>query len=199
MLDSIRAFRTDREKFYRVQFGDSKISAIRKFRFWLKHFGLHCVAIYRFGKLGEQISAKNRLLGLPFLIVHGVLNYGMQFFHHVNIDDATVGPGFYIGHVGTIYIGPVVIGKNFSVTHNVTIGVGHSEGKTGLPSVGDNVWVGTGSVISGAITVGSGVTVANGTMLTRSVPDGCLVAGNPGRVVINNFDNSELLVMRITE
>jgi len=123
----------------------------------------------------------------------------MQFFHHVNIDDATIGPGFFIGHVGTIYIGPVVIGENFSVTHNVTIGVGHSEGKTGLPSIGDNVWIGTGSVVSGAISVGNGVTIANGTMLTRSVGDGCLVAGNPGRVVMNSFDNSELLTKRELE
>lgn len=194
-MESRRAFRADIEKFYRVQFGSTKVSAIRKFRLWFKHFGLHCVAVYRFGKLAERISSKNRLLGLPFVFVHGFLNYSMQFFHHVNIDDANIGPGFFIGHVGTIYIGPVVIGKNFSVTHNVTIGVGHSEGKTGIPSIGDNVWIGTGSVVSGAISIGNGVTIANGTMLTRSVADGCLVAGNPGRVVMNNFDNSELLTI----
>lgn len=190
------AFRADIEKFYRVQFGSSQGSASRKLRLWIRNFGLHCVAVYRFGKLAERIFRRSRLLGLPFVILHGLMNYWMQLFHHVNIDDATVGPGFFIGHVGTIYIGPVVIGKNFSVTHNVTIGVGHSEGKTGLPTIGDNVWIGTGSVVSGAITVGNGVTIANGTMLTRSVADGCLVAGNPGRVVMNNFDNSELLTQR---
>ena len=190
------AFREDLEKFYRVQFGSSKASFARKLRMWFRHFGLHCVAVYRFGKMAERISRKNRLLGLPFKIPHVFLNLSMQFFHHVNIDDATIGPGFFIGHVGTIYIGPVAIGENFSVTHNVTIGVGHSEGKMGIPTIGDNVWIGTGSVVSGAITVGSGVTIANGTMLTRSVPDGSLVAGNPGRVVMNNFDNSELLTVR---
>lgn len=193
------AFRADIEKFYRVQFGNTSPSVVRKCRLWLKHFGLHCVAVYRFGKMAGRISQVSRLLGIPFVIVHVILNYWMQFFHHVNIDDATIGPGFFIGHVGTIYIGPVVIGENFSVTHNVTIGVGHSEGKTGLPSIGDNVWIGTGSVVSGAISVGNGVTIANGTMLTRSVGDGCLVAGNPGRVVMNSFDNSELLTKRELE
>ncbi len=193
--ESKRAFRADIAKFYRVQFGSTRVSAIRKFRLWFKHFGLHCVAVYRFGKWAESLSGKSRLLGLPFVVVHGFLNYSMQLLHHVNIDDAIIGPGFFIGHVGTIYIGPVVIGENFSVTHNVTIGVGHSEGKTGIPTIGDNVWIGTGSVVSGAITVGNGVTIANGTMLTRSVGDGCLVAGNPGRVVMNNFDNSELLTI----
>lgn len=193
------AFRTDLEKFYRIQFGSSRGSASRKIRLWILNFGLHCVAVYRFGKFGERISRRSRLLGLPIIVIHAFLNYWMQMFHHVKIDDATVGPGFFIGHVGTIYIGPVVIGENFSVTHNVTIGVGHSEGKTGIPSIGDNVWIGTGSVVSGLITVGNGVTIANGTMLTRSVADGCLVAGNPGRVVMNNFDNSELLTKREPE
>lgn len=185
------------EKFYRVQYGPIKPPIFRRIRFWLRHFGLHCVITYRFGKFAERLYRKNRLLGIPFVIAHLPFNYWMEMIHHVNLSDATIGPGFFIGHVGTIYIGPVTIGANFSVTHNVTIGVGHSEGKTGLPIIGDNVWVGTGSVISGAITLGNRVTVANGTMLTRSVPDGCLVAGNPGRVVMNDFDNSELLAERV--
>ncbi len=187
------AFKTDLQKYYRVQFGERKPSAFRKLRFWIKDFGLHCVAVYRFGKWSARLYRRAKLLGLPFMVLHSLLNYAMQFFHHIFIDDAIVGPGFFIGHVGTIYIGPVVIGENFSVTHNVTIGIGHSEGKEGLPTIGNNVWVGTGSVISGAVTIGNQVTIANGTMLTRSVPDGCLVAGNPGRVIMNDYDNSELL------
>jgi serine O-acetyltransferase len=194
-MKSKSAFKSDIERFYRIEFGSVKVSAIRRFRFWLRNFGLHCVAVYRFGKLAERISRRNRLLGLPFSLVHAIFNYSMQLIHHVNIDDASIGPGFYIGHVGTIYIGPVVIGMNFSVTHNVTIGVGHSEGKSGVPTIGDNVWIGTGSVVSGAITVGNGVTIANGTMLAKSVADACLVAGNPGRVVMNNYDNRELLAL----
>lgn len=188
-------FREDLNKFYRIQFGTEQVAVWRRLRFWIRSFGLHCVAVYRFGKMTERVRRRNVVLGLPLVLVHFVLNYGMQFFHHVNIDDADVGPGFYIGHVGTIYIGPVKIGANFSVTHNVTIGVGHSEGKTGTPTIGDNVWVGTGSVISGLITLGNQVTVSNGTMLTRSVPDRCLVAGNPGRVIMNDFDNSQLFAL----
>lgn len=197
MSETKSALRTDLAKFYRVQYGVTKPSLFRKVKFWLKHFGLHCVIIYRFGKFAERLYRRNRLLGIPFVVAHLPFNYFMELIHHVNLSDATIGPGFFIGHVGTIYIGPVMIGANFSVTHNVTIGVGHSEGKSGLPEIGNNVWVGTGSVISGAITIGNRVTIANGTMLTRSVPDGCLVAGNPGRVVMNDFDNSELLAERV--
>ncbi len=195
MQDYPGAFREDKNKFYRIQFGTADVGAFRKLRFWVRSFGLHCVAIYRFGQFSRRVRRKILPLGLPLIFVHFWLDYCMQFFHHVNIDDADIGPGFYIGHVGTIYIGPVKIGSNFSVTHNVTIGVGHSEGRIGTPTLGDNVWVGTGSVVSGLITIGSQVTISNGTMLTRSVPDRCLVAGNPGRVIMNDFDNSPLFAL----
>ena len=72
-------------------------------------------------------------------------------------------------------------------------GFGHSEGSEGYPVIGDEVWVGTGSVISGAIRVESGATITNGTMLSRSVPPRSLASGNPGRVVLQGYDNAALL------
>jgi serine O-acetyltransferase len=165
----------------------------QKLRIWTMNFGLHCVACYRFGKFAERLWAKNRLLGLIPRCLHLPLSYFAQLIHHVNIDAATIGPGLYIGHVGTIYIGPTVIGANFSLTHNVTIGIGHAESGEGIPTIGDDCWVGTGSTLAGNITIGNRVTIANGTVLSRSVPDGCLVGGNPGRVILRDYDNSKLV------
>jgi serine O-acetyltransferase len=192
MTDEKGAFRVDIARYYAIHFGANPPSPIRKVRFWVGHFGLHCVAVYRFGRFCKRLAARNKLIALPFLLVYSLLSLLSEYLHHVHIEGADFGPGLYIGHVGTIYTGGV-IGKNCSITHNVTIGIGHSQGAEGVPSIGDNVWVGTGSVISGAITVGDGVTVSNGSMLSRSVPDRCLVAGNPARVVMRDYDNSELL------
>jgi acetyltransferase-like isoleucine patch superfamily enzyme len=47
-------------------------------------------------------------------------------------------------------------------------------------------------VITGNITVGDGVTILPGTVLTRSVPAGALVKGNPGHVIRLGFDNAAL-------
>jgi len=151
------------------------------------------VAVYRFGQFARRLRQRNRIVALPFLILHALVNYYIHIVYQVGIDDATIGPGLYIGHIGTIHIGPVLIGSNFNVTHNVTIGVGHSEGREGIPTIGDNVWVGTGAVIAGAIQIGNGVTISNGCQVSKSIPDGSLVAGNPGRVVNREFDNSNLL------
>ncbi|MEA2030991.1 MAG: serine acetyltransferase [candidate division Zixibacteria bacterium] len=165
---------------------------------WITNFGLHCVAIYRLGNFSRRVAQRNLIIGLPLILLHRPLNFLMRLVHHVDIDDADIGPGFYIGHVGTIYIGPTKIGANVNITHNVTIGVGHSKDEKGIPIIGDNVWIGAGSVIHGNISVGNRVTISSGCILSRSVPDGCLVVGNPGRVTLKEYDNSKLLLYSIT-
>lgn len=186
-------FRADLEKYYNIWFGSGDPSLRRKIHLWVYDFGLHCVAVYRLGKYSERLYGRIKWLALPIILLYRILDFFVKFFHHVNIDDARLGGGFYIGHVGTIYIGPTTIGENCSISHNVTIGFGHSEGKVGLPVIGNNVWIGTGSIISGAITIGDNVTIVNGSILSKSVPDGCLVGGNPARVIMQNYDNTYLL------
>jgi len=187
------AFRTDLEKYYRIELGISSPSLIKKAKLWFCHFGLHCGAVYRLGQFAGRLRKKSLIIAFPFILLYRLSEHFCRMVHHVNIGEATIGPGFYIGHVGTIYISPTTIGRNFSVTHNVTIGIGHVNGVKGSPSlIGDDVWVGTGSVISGPITIGNRVTISSGSILTRSVPDGCLVVGNPARVVMQNYDNNDL-------
>ena len=188
-------FRADLRKFYRIFCRTESPTASERLRLWMTHFGLHCVAVYRLERYARRVASGSPWLGLPLVASARLLGHALELVHHVRIY-ADIGPGFFIGHAGMIFIGPTVIGRNFSVTHNVTIGLGHSEAARGYPVIGDDVWVGTGSVISGAIRVGDGATVANGTMLSRSVPPRSLSAGNPGRVVLQGYDNSSLLGAR---
>jgi len=185
-------FREDIQKYYRIGFGSKKPPLFSKIRLWISHFGFHCVAVYRLGSFASQVYARNKIVGLPVKVIHFILDYFVRAVYHVAID-ADIGPGFYVGHIGNIYIGPTKIGANFSVTHNVTIGVGHIRGKEAIPTIGNNVWIGTGSVISGACKVGDNVTIASGSILTRDLPDGCLAAGNPARIVLINYNNTHLL------
>jgi maltose O-acetyltransferase len=49
--------------------------------------------------------------------------------------------------------------------------------------IGDDVWLGGGAIILPGVTIGAGSVVAAGAVVTRDVPPGVLVAGNPARVV----------------
>jgi maltose O-acetyltransferase len=50
-------------------------------------------------------------------------------------------------------------------------------------TIGNDCWIGGGSIILPGVTIGSGVTVGAGSVVTKNVPDNVLVAGNPAKIV----------------
>ncbi|MGB8492030.1 MAG: serine acetyltransferase [Bacteroidales bacterium] len=97
---------------------------------------------------------------------------------------AEIGEGFYLYHRGTVFIGPVRIGKNCCVSHNVTIGRAYKNGQIGRPVIGDNVWIGPGAVVVGKINIGNNVFIAPNSVVNFDVPDNAMVAGYPARFII---------------
>lgn len=95
-----------------------------------------------------------------------------------------IGEGFYIGHFGTLVISPnAKIGKHCNVAHGVTIGMANRGKSRGAPTIGDKVWIGTGSVIVGKITIGDNVLIAPNSYVNVDVPPYSLVLGNPCKIV----------------
>lgn len=96
----------------------------------------------------------------------------------------TIGPGFYIGHFGTIIINPrVVFGRNVNISHGVTIGRANRGRLKGAPRIGDDVYIGPGAKIVGAVRLGARVAVGANAVVTDDVPDGGVVVGIPGKVI----------------
>lgn len=95
---------------------------------------------------------------------------------------AKIGEGFLGVHPIGTFVNSKAIGRNFTVKNNVTIG--NNGGKS--PVIGDNVTINANAVVVGEITIGNNVEVGAGTMLMKSVPDNCVVVGNPAYILKEN-------------
>lgn len=109
-------------------------------------------------------------------------------------EQTKIARGFRIAHFGHIVINPsTVIGKNFNISHGVTIG--NAEGKMkGTPIIGDNVSIQTNAVLVGAITIGNDVLIAPNAFVNFDVPDGAIVLGNPGKIIPQIKASSKYIV-----
>ena len=88
-----------------------------------------------------------------------------------------VGKGFLCIHPIATFVNAQNIGRNFVVKNSCTIGENR-----GRPKIGNNVIINANSVVVGDITIGNNVVVGTGTVLMKSVPDDCVVIGNPAYI-----------------
>jgi serine O-acetyltransferase len=112
-----------------------------------------------------------------------ILNIYCRKEHNFTIDMNTkLGGGIVTGHPYCTILNAERIGKNFYVNHLVTIG--EIEGKK--PTIGNNVSVYTGAIIIGGITIGNNVQIGAGSVVVKSIPDNCVVVGNPAKIIKQN-------------
>lgn len=98
---------------------------------------------------------------------------------------AQIGGGFFIPHSVGIVIGhEVVIGENCEIFQNVTIGSNRKERNGRLmPIIGNNVSIGSGAIVVGAIHIGDNVTIGANSYVDKDVPNNTVVVGSPVKIV----------------
>ena len=99
-------------------------------------------------------------------------------------------PGARIGHSVFIDHGMgVVIGETAEVGHRCLLYQGVTLGGTGKelgkrhPTLAENVVVGAGAKVLGAISIGTNTRIGAGSVVVRDVEADCTVVGIPGRVI----------------
>lgn len=166
-----------------------------------------------FNKLGRGslIKCNSRINVSP--INSFILGRNSIIEHYCVVDntvgDVVIGSNTRIG-LGSTLIGPVYIGDNVLLAQNVVVsGMNHSYEDIDIPianqgystdmvTVEEDVWIGANSVITSGVSIGTHSIVAGGSVVVKSIPPYCVVAGNPARV-IKRYDFSTKKWLRVNE
>jgi serine O-acetyltransferase len=154
----------------------------------LRSPGVQAVIVFRFGQWLDSQPSPLRLLLQP---VYFFFNGLVQIMWGIELPrSATIGPGFYIGHFGGITIAPdVVIGRNCNISQDLTIGLSGQGEKAGVPTIGDNVYIGPGARVFGKISIGSNVKIGANAVVYKDIPDNAIVVLDPGFKIVSYKGN----------
>ena len=105
---------------------------------------------------------------------------------------ARIGKRFFIDHGMGVVIGETAeVGDCVTLYHGVTLGgTSLNKGKR-HPTLGNNVVVGAGAKILGAIEIGDGSRIGANAVVVKPVPPNSVVVGVPGQVVVRSQPRQE--------
>ena len=110
------------------------------------------------------------------------------------VGDVLIGDYTRIGIHCTV-IGPVTIGSHVNLAQGIvltalnhnfkdtTLRIDEQGISTNLVVIKDDVWIGANAVILPGVTIGKHAVVAAGAVVTKDVPDYCIVGGVPAKII----------------
>jgi serine O-acetyltransferase len=145
----------------------------------LNYAGLHAIWGYRLA---------HWLWKHHFIVLGRWISQVTRFFTGIEIHPgASIGKRCFIDHGMGIVIGETTeIGEDVTIYHGVTLGgVSLKKGKR-HPTIENNVVIGAGAKILGAITVGECSRIGANAVVVEDVPSNSIVVGIPGRISNKN-------------
>ena len=167
----------------RVVFDETAVTTSIDQEYEIKAWGR---AVLGLGRPVDRLAAFNRLRGRATFptLVHPQADVG---------DTTRLGQGVVVTS-GVVTTTDVMVGAGTLLNWNVTIGhdvqlgdccvINPGASISGGVKVGSAVLVGTGANVIEGLVIGDGATVGAGAVVTRDVPPGLVVVGNPARVMV---------------
>ena len=156
--------------------------------------GAEASTLYRFGHWFYKKTEAQSLLRIFVRLVFHIFSRINQILTGIDLAyTAEIGAGLKVPHFGGVIVGPrVVVGRNCTISHDVTIGLGGRNEKRGVPTIGDRVFIAPGAKLFGPITIGNDVAIGANAVVTKSVPDRAVVGGIPAQII--SYDGSFELI-----
>jgi acetyltransferase-like isoleucine patch superfamily enzyme len=90
----------------------------------------------------------------------------------------------------------IEIGEDVAIAENVTLRDSDNHLINSNPNykmtipikIGNHVWIGMNAIILKGVNIGNGAIIAAGAVVTKNVPEGCLVGGVPARIIKKNVE-----------
>jgi len=137
--------------------------------------GVHALAVHRLA---------HRCWHAGWTTLARFLSHVSRFATGIEIHPAArLGRGLFIDHGMGVVIGETAeVGDNVTLLQGVTLGGTSLKREKRHPTLGNNVVVGAGAKVIGALTIGEGSRIGAGSVVVRDVPPNSVVVGVPGRV-----------------
>lgn len=143
--------------------------------------GFWALVVYRFGRwrYGVRPAFLRKLLSL----VYRVLFKLVQILTGIELPcEVQIGRNFVIDHSGGIVIsGYARFGDNCRIRNGVVVGLSRID-RPCAPVIGNNVDIGAGAKLLGAITIGDNVLIGANAVVVRDVPADSVAVGVPAIV-----------------
>ena len=167
-------------------------AARSRFEVLLSYPGVHALAFHR---------VANGFWRHGWLTTARFVSHVSRFLTGIEIHPAAkFGRGVFIDHGMGIVVGETAeVGNNVSLLQGVTLGGTSTRREKRHPTLRDNVTVGSGAKIIGAITIGENSRVGAGSVVVRDVPPNAVVVGVPGRVTSKDGQRVSGIDMNMTD
>lgn len=174
--------------------------------FYIPHFILWCVTPSK-SELDEDVAAISLRGVIPYkgfflklYLIQKDKYFRQLFYYRVGrlsslcrwyapgertfiIASKSIGRGGYFPHPYSTILYAESIGNFFSCRQCTTIGNKSDYRDDERPIIGNNVTLGSNVCIIGKVKIGNNVVIGAGSVVTKDVPDNCVVVGNPAHII----------------
>ena len=154
---------------------------VARHRGHILEWGVWAVAACRLGAYAQKVGPGP--LRSTVRAAQGSLSLALRLVTRTSVaPDVSAGEGLVFVHALNVTIGPgVVLGERVEIMQDVTIAPSYAGPQA--PKIGNDVFIGAGATILGAVTVGDGAAIGPNSLVLSDVPPGAFAIGVPAKTI----------------